>query len=70
MEHGVARLNDSALGDIDQLVIHEVEESARNVGGALRKHVGRQGCPVKGKEMKSSAERGLISYRDDGVELG
>ncbi len=46
--------------------IHEVQESAWNVGGALRKHVGRQGCPVKGKEMKSSAER--LSYRD-GVEL-
>ena len=69
MEHGVARLNDSGLGDIDQLAIHEVHESAWNVGGALRKHVGRQGCPVKGKEMKSSTERGLISYRDDGVEL-
>ena len=69
MEHGVARLNDSALGDIDQLAAHEVQESARNIGGALRKHVGRQGCPVKGKEMKSLAERGLISYRDDGIEL-
>ena len=61
------RLNDFALGDTDQLVIHEVQDSARNVGGALRKHVGRQGCLVKGKEMKSSAER--LSYRD-GVELG
>ena len=70
MEHGVAWLNDSDLGDIDQLVAHEVQESAWNVGDALRKHVGHQGCPVKGKEMKSSAERGLISYRDDGVELG
>ena len=70
MEHVAARLNDSALGDIDQLVVHKVQESAQNVGGALRKHVGRQGCPVKGKEMKSSAERGLISYHDDGVELG
>ena len=70
MEQGVARLNDFALGDIDQLVVHEVQESAWNVGGALRKHVGHQGCLVKGKEMKSSAERGLISYRDDGVELG
>ena len=67
MEHGVARLNDSALGDIDQLAAHEVQESARNVGGALRKHVGCQGCPVKGKEMKSLAER--LSYRDV-VELG
>ena len=57
MEHGVAQLNDFALGDIDQLIVHEVQESARNVGGALRKHVGRQGCPVKGKEMKSSAKR-------------
>ena len=70
MEHGVARLKYSALGDIDQLAVHKVKESAWNVSGALRKHVGRQGCPVKGKEMKSSAERGLISYRDDGVELG
>ena len=67
MEHGVARLNDSALGNIDQLAAHEVHESARNVGGALRKHVRRQGCAVKGKEMKSSAER--LSYRD-AVELG
>ena len=67
MEHAVARFNDFGLGDIDQLAIHEVQESAWNVGGALRKHVGRQGCPVKGKEMKSSAER--LSYRD-GVELG
>ena len=56
MEHGVARLNDSALGDIDQLAAHEVQESAWNVDGALRKHVGNQGCPVKVKEMKSSAE--------------
>ena len=39
MEHGVARLNDSALGDIDQLDAHEVQKSVRNVGGALRKHV-------------------------------
>ena len=67
MEHGVARLNDFSLGDIDQFVVHEVQESARNVGGALRKHVGRQGCPVKGKEMKSTTER--LSYRD-AVELG
>ena len=66
MEHGV-QLNDSSLGDIDQLVAHEVQESAWNVGGALRKHVGRQGCPVKGKEMKSSAES--LSYLD-GFELG
>ena len=61
------RLNDSALGDIDQLATHEVQESARNVGSTLRKHVGRQGCPVKDKEMKSSAER--LSYRD-AIELG
>ena len=67
MEHRVARLNDSALGDSDQLAAHEVQESARNVGGALRKHVGHQGCPVNGKEMKNSAER--LSYRD-AVELG
>ena len=67
MEHGVARLNDSALGDIDQLATHEVQKSARNIGGTLRKYVGRQGCPVKGKEIKSSAER--LSYRD-AVELG
>ena len=67
MEHAVARLNDFALGDIDQLAADEVQESAWNVGGALQKDVGRQGCPVKGKEMKSSAER--LSYRD-GVELG
>ena len=67
MEHGVARLNDSALDDIDQVAAHEVRESALNVGGSLRKHVGRQGCPVKRKEMKSSAKR--LSYRD-GVELG
>ena len=67
VEQGVARLNDFALGDIDQLAAHEVQESAWNVGGALRKHVGRQGCPVKGKEMKSSAER--LSYHD-AVELG
>ena len=67
MEHGVARLNDSALGDIDQLGAHEVQKSARNVSGALRKHVGCQGCPVKVKEMESSAER--LSYHD-GVELG
>ena len=66
VEHAVARLNDSALGDIDQLAAHEVQESARNVSGALRKHVRRQGCPVKGKEMKSSAER--LSYHD-GVKL-
>ena len=70
MEQAVARLNDSGLGGINQLAIHEVLVSAWNIGDALRKHVGRQGCPVKGKEMKSSAERGLISYRDDGVELG
>jgi hypothetical protein len=57
VEHAAARLNDSGLGDIDQLAAHEVQESAWNVGDALRKHVGRQGCPVKGKEMKSSAER-------------
>ena len=56
MEQGVAQLNDFVLGDIDQLVVHEVQESARNIGDALRKHVGRQGCPVKGKEMKSSTE--------------
>ena len=62
MEHGVARLNDYALGNIDQLAAHEVQEIARNVDTALRKHVGRQGCPVKGKEMKSSAER--LSYPD------
>ena len=67
MEHAAARLNDSGLGDIDQLADHEVQESAWNIGGALRKDVGRQGCPVKGKEMKSWAER--LSYRD-GVELG
>ena len=67
MEHGVARWNDSALGDIDQLAAHEVQESARNIGGALRKHEGHQGCPVKGKEMKSSAEK--LSYRD-AVDLG
>ena len=67
VEHGIAWLNDSALGDIDLLAAHEVQESAWNVGGALRKHVGRQGCPVKGKEMKSSPER--LSYRD-AVELG
>ena len=67
MEHVVARLNDSTLGDIDQLAAHEVQESARNIGGALRKHVGRQGCPVKGKEMKSTTER--LTYRD-AVELG
>ena len=67
MEHGVAQLNYSALGDIDQLAAHEVQESARNVGAALRKHAERQGCPVKGKEMKSSAER--LSYHD-AVELG
>ena len=67
MEHAVARLNDSALGDIDQHAAHEVQESAWNVGGTLRKHVGRQGLPAKGKEMKSSAER--LSYRD-AVELG
>ena len=67
MEHGVAWLNDSALGDIDELAAHKVQESAWNVGGALRKHVGRQGCPVKGKKMKSSAER--LSYHD-GVEVG
>ena len=70
MEHAAAWLNDSGLGNIDQLAVHEVQESAWNVGDALRKHVGRQGCPVKGKEMKSSAERGLITYRDDGIELG
>ena len=57
VEHAVARFNDFGLGDIDQLAVHEVQESAWNIGGALRKHVGRQGCPVKGKEMKSSAER-------------
>ena len=67
MEHAAARLNDSGLGDIDQLAVHDVQESAWNIGSALRKHVGRQGCPVKGKEMKSSAER--LSYRD-AVELG
>ena len=67
MEHAVARLNDSGLGDIDQLAIHEVQESALNIGGTLRKYVGHQGCPVKGKEMKSSAER--LSYHD-AVELG
>ena len=67
MEHTAARLNDSGLGDIDQLAVHEVQKSAWNVGGALQKHVGRQGCPVKGKEMKSSAER--LGYRD-AVELG
>ena len=39
MEHAVARLNDSALGDIDQLGAHEMQKSARNVGGAMRKHV-------------------------------
>ena len=49
------------------LAAHEVQESAGNIGDALRKHVGRQGCPLKGKEMKSSAER--LSYRD-GIELG
>ena len=59
-------MNDSGLGDIHQLAVHEVQESAWNVGDALRKHVGRQGCLVKGKEMKSSAER--LSYHD-GVEL-
>ena len=67
MEHAVAQFNDSALGDIDQLGAHKLQKSARNIGGALRKHVGRQGCPVKGKEMKSSAER--LGYRD-AVELG
>ena len=56
MEQAVARLNDFGLGDIDQLAVHEVQESAWNVD-ALRKYVGCQGCPVKGKEMKSSAER-------------
>ena len=65
--NAVVRLNDSGLGDIDQLAIHEVQESAWNVGDALRKHVGRQGCPVKGKEMKSSAER--LSYLG-GVKIG
>ena len=55
MEHAVARLNDSGLGDIDQLAVHEVQESAWNIGGALRKHVGRQGCAVKGKVMASSS---------------
>ena len=35
MEHAVARLNNSALGDIDQLAAHEVQESARNVGGGI-----------------------------------
>ena len=60
-------MNDFALGDIDQLAAHEVQESAWNIGDALQKHVGRQGCRVKGKEMKSSAER--LSYRD-AVELG
>jgi hypothetical protein len=34
VELGVARLNYSALGVIDQLAAHEVQESARNVGGA------------------------------------
>ena len=67
MEHGVARLNDSALGDIYQLAAHEVQESAWNIGGALRKNVGRQGCPVKCMEITSSTER--LSYRD-AVELG
>ena len=67
MGHAGARLNDSALGDIDQFAANEVQESARNVRGTLRKHVGHQGCPVKGKEMKSSAER--LSYRD-AIELG
>ena len=67
MEYAVAWLNDYALGDIEQLAAHEMQESAWNVGGALRKHVGQQGCPGKGKEMKTSAER--TSYRD-GVELG
>ena len=57
MEQAVARLNDSGLGDIDQLAVHDVQESTWNVGGALRKHVRRQGSPVEGKEMKSSAER-------------
>ena len=56
LEHSVARLNDSGPGNIDQLIAHEVQESAWNVGGVLQKHVGRQGCPVKGKEMQSSAE--------------
>ena len=57
VEQAVARLNDSGLGDIDQLAVHDVQESTWNVGGALQKHVGHQGCPVKGKEMKSSTER-------------
>ena len=39
-------MNDSALGDIDQLGAHEVHKSARNVGGALEKRYTAVGEPV------------------------
>ena len=68
MVYAVAQFNHFFLGDIDQLVVHEVQESAWNVGVALRKHVERQGCPVKGKGDEVIYRSGL-SYRD-GVELG
>ena len=45
MEQGVARLNDFALGDIDQLGAHEMQKSARNVGGALKNMYRASGMP-------------------------
>jgi hypothetical protein len=45
-------LNDCGLGNIDQLVVHVVQESAWNVIDALRTTCRALGCLVKGKEME------------------
>ena len=52
VEIAVVRLNDIGPGNIDQLAVHEVQESAWNVGGALRKTCRASEMPVKGKVMK------------------
>src|SRR4051812_16032744 len=60
MEYTDARLNDSAHSNIDQLLVHEVQNSAWNVGGALRKHVGREDAQSKAKEDEVIG-RGLVT---------
>jgi hypothetical protein len=56
VELAVVRLNYIGLGNINQLGVHEVQESAWNIGGALRKTCRALEMPVKGKEMKSPVE--------------
>ena len=64
-------MNDFVLGNIDQLAVHKMQESAWNVGdGILRKTCRALGMAsvVKRKDMEVISET-RVGYRD-GVQLG